>query len=241
MKRLVLLTFISLPSSLFAQGGLPDQPYIYVEGKVVIEKPVDIVTLNFDVVARNPDQAKGNQEVQAKAKKILALLDERKIAPNDLIAAAIKSEPQFEEADSGRRKGKLTGYSVTRQFEVKLRDVSAMPKLIDELIAISGVEFSDVSPGVSKEKELEGEISEKALGNAREQAEKMAKAMGVTVDSVFAISSAPFPDIRSRIFGNESPSAATERVVVTGPPDYRLGTAVVTQSVHVIYLISPAK
>jgi uncharacterized protein YggE len=241
MKKLVVLAALSLPVSLFADGGLPDKPYIYVEGTAEIEKPVDIVTLNFEVVVRNPDQAKANQEVQTKAKKILGMLDARQIAQNDVIAAAIKSEPQFEETDSGRKKGKLIGYTVTRQFEVKLRDVLAMPKLIDELIGVPGVEFSEVNPGVSKQKETDDEISEKAFENARERAGKMAKAMGATIDSVFAISSAPFPDIRARIFGNETPSAVTERVVVTGPPDYRLGTVTVTHSVHVIYLISPAK
>jgi len=46
--KLVLLACLCLPLSLFAQGGLPDKPYIYVEGKAEIEKPADMVTLRFD-------------------------------------------------------------------------------------------------------------------------------------------------------------------------------------------------
>lgn len=69
--RLLPIIFASLPLSLLAQGGLPSQPYIYVEGKAEIEKPADLVTLRFDVVTRNADQAKANQEVQGKAAKIL--------------------------------------------------------------------------------------------------------------------------------------------------------------------------
>src|SRR6266404_4337170 len=76
--KLVLLACVSLPLSLLAESGLPDKPYIYVEGSAEIEKPADMVTLRFDLVARNPDQNKANQEVQAKANKILALLKERK-------------------------------------------------------------------------------------------------------------------------------------------------------------------
>jgi len=49
----------------FADGGLPNQLYLYVEGKAEIEKPTDMVTLRFDLVARNADQTKANQEVQA--------------------------------------------------------------------------------------------------------------------------------------------------------------------------------
>jgi uncharacterized protein YggE len=76
MKRLLVLLCLSLPIRVFAEGGLPDKPYIYVEGKAEIEKTADMVTLRFDLVARNPDQSKANQEVQARANKILALLNE---------------------------------------------------------------------------------------------------------------------------------------------------------------------
>jgi hypothetical protein len=65
------------------------------------------------------------------------------------------------------------------------------------------------------------------------------------IDSVFAVSVAPFPEVQSRMFGT------TERVVVTGsyiptggnlaPSQYRLAPVTISQSIHVIYLISPAR
>jgi hypothetical protein len=53
MKTL-LFVLLSLPGILLAQGRLPTQPFIYVEGKAEIKKAADIVTLTFDVVARAP-------------------------------------------------------------------------------------------------------------------------------------------------------------------------------------------
>jgi len=240
MKKIVLLACVTLPLSLFGQGGLPDKPYIYVEGKAEIEKPADMVTLLFDVVARNPDQAKANQEVQAKATKILALLNDKNIARSDIIAADLKSEPEFEIEETSRKKGKILRYSVTRRFEVRVHNLEAFPKLVDELIGIPGTEFTSITGTLTKEKEVEDEIWRNALTNAREQAEKTAKAMGVTIDSVFAISPKPFAQIRGDIFGSDY-AAATERAYVTGPPEYLLGPMTVSQSVHVIYLILPAK
>src|SRR5688572_18390952 len=200
--RFLLLPCLLLPLSVMAQGGLPDKPYIYVEGKAEIEKPADMVSLRFDVVARNPDQAKANQEVQTKASKILALLRDTKVAQDDIIAADLKSEPEFESDDSGRKKGKILRYSVTRRFDVNVREVAAFPKLVDELVGITGVEFTDISPGLTKAKEMKEEMWESALVNAREQATKTAKAMGVTIDSVFAISRTSFPEIRALMFGS---------------------------------------
>ena len=240
MKKLALLVYLGLPLSLFSQGGLPDKPYIYVEGKADTEKPADMVGVSFNLVARNPDQGKANQDVQAKASKIFALLNERKIAQNDVTAGNAKSEPEFESEES-RKKGKILGYKVTREFEVKVRDLPAIPKLIDELLAVTGVEIGDLTPGLTEQKKFEDEIWDKALISAREQAEKTAKAMEMKVDSVFAISPVPFPEIRSRLLRSDRGETTAERVVVTGPPEYRFGSLTVGQSVHVIYLISPAK
>lgn len=244
--KAILFLLLSLPISVLAEGGLPTQPYIYVVGMAGIEKPADTVTVRFEVVARAPDQAKANEEVQAKAAKIFALLKDRKIASNDVIAEDIKSEADFEQGEGYRNRGKLIGYVVNRSFAVKIREVAAFPKLIDELVAIGGVEFGGIEPGLSKAKEMEGQLWDKAVADARERAEKAIKQTRMKIDSVFALSPVAFPEIQGRIFPADS-----ERTIVTGsdiltkqdrvPSEYRLAPVSVSQSVHVIYLISPAK
>lgn len=243
MKLPALLCLV-LPISVLAQGGLPDKPYIYVEGKAEIEKPADMVTLRFGLVARNADQSKANQEVQTKATKILSLLDQRKVAKTDVDATDLKSEPQYENEDeSDSKRGKIIGYSVGRSFTVKVRDVTAFPKLVDELLAIAGVEFSGIDGGLSKEKEMQDEVSDNAMKNARERAEKTLQAVGMKIDSIFAVSPVAFPEIQRGIFGLRAPSAESESALPSQgyTSEYRLAPITVSQSVHVIYLISPAK
>jgi uncharacterized protein YggE len=133
---------------------------------------------------------------------------------------------------------------VTRPFEVKVREVAAFPKLGDELVSIQGVEFSGIDGGLAKEKEIEPEVWQKALANAREQAEKTLKPIGMKIDSVFAVSPVSFPEIRSRIFGAEATEAGGHLYAASVAPqqsEYRLAPVTISQSVHVIYLISPAK
>jgi uncharacterized protein YggE len=243
--KLLLLACLSLPVSLLAVGGLPNQPYIYVKGKAEIEKQADIVMLRFSIVARNADQAKANQDVQAKAAKILGMLNDRKIAQNDVIAEDLKSEPQYEDEEaSSRRRGKIIGYTVTRSFDVKVRDVTLFAKLVDELIEVGGVEFSSIEGGLSKEKEMQDETRAKALVNAREQAEKTLKATGMKFDSIFAISPVAFPEIHQNLLADSTSEygmATAERIIAPDPMRYRLAPITISQSVHVIYLISPAK
>ena len=249
VMKLFLLALLSLPASLLAGDGLPTQPYIYVEGKAEIEKPADIVILRFNVVGRAADQPKANQDVQAKANKVFELLKSRRIAQTDVIAENLTSEPQFEQDETYPKRGKIIGYTVTRLFRVKVHDVTSFPKLVDELIAIGGIEFSGINGGLTNEKEMENELWAKAMANAHERAEKTLKPVNMKIDSVFAISPVPIPEISSTIFPKER--AEVERVIVTGsniptaeevsPSQYRLAPITVDQIVHVIYLISPAK
>jgi uncharacterized protein len=241
--------FLLLPLTLFADGGLPNQPYIYVEGTAEIEKPADIIILRFDVVARNADQTKANEEFRGKAAKVFSMLKATKISEGDVVAQSLRSEPQFEKGESySDSRGKVIGYTVTRPFKVTIHDIATFPKLVDELLAIGTLEFSGIDPALSKGKETEDQVWEKALADARNRAEKMLKPTGMKIDSVFAMSPVSFPEIAGTML-RRSESHMTQAVIVTGynvPPQegqsqYRVAPVTVNQSVHVIYLISPAK
>lgn len=242
--KIVLFALLSIPGTLLADGGLPGHPYLYVEGKGEIEKPADLVTLRFDLVARDADQVKANAEVQTKASKILALLETRKIGRGDVVASDLRSDPQYQDDPShpGER-GKVVGYVVTRPFAVKVRDIGGFGKLIDELIALGGVEFSGVEPGLVKENEMQDETLGVALANARTQAEKTLKPLGMKIDSVFAVSPVTFPEIVRTIFGSNDTVAYAASAPAPRQSDsqYRLAPITMTQRIHVIYLIAPTK
>lgn len=245
MKYVLVAILSLLPLSVFAGGGLPTQPYIYVVGTAEIEKPADSVTLQFTLVARDPNQVKANSDVQARANKVFALLKEKKIAQSDVIAEDIRSEAEFQQNEAHPQEyGKLIGYVVTRPFMVKIRDVSIFPKLVDELIAIGNAELTAILSGLSNEKAIAEQLWEKAIANAHEKAEKTLKQTGMKIDSVFAISPIGVPEIQSKMFSER------DRVIVTGSnvpmaeegrAQYRLAPVSLNQSVHVIYLISPTR
>jgi uncharacterized protein YggE len=229
MKRSLVFFLVVLPISVLAQGGLPDQAYIYIEGRAEIQKLADTAILTFDLVVRATDQPKANEQLQSTANKIFALLKEWKIRENDIVAENLTSEPEFEQEETyPRRRGKLIDYRVTRTFKVKVRDVTVFPKLVNDLLAIGGVEFSNIEGGLSNEKDVQNQIWEKALTNARERAERTLKAMEMKVDSVFAVSPVTFPEIQQRIFRFER---GTWRC--GSRADYRTGAPVSACSCHV--------
>jgi uncharacterized protein YggE len=135
-----------------------------------------------------PNSRKRTKTFNSRANKILALLKEKKIANDDIIAGDLRSEPEFEQEESyPNKRGKLIGYKVSRPIQIKVRDITILPKLANDLIAI-GVEFWGIDGGLAKEKEIENELCDKALANAHEHAEKTLKPLNMKIDSVFAIS-----------------------------------------------------
>jgi uncharacterized protein YggE len=109
------------------------------------------------------------------------------------VAQDLQSEPKYErdEADQNKR-GQLIGYVVTRSFKVNVRDLTKYGKLGDQIMALGGIRLGYISGELSDREKLGEELWPKAIANAREQAEKTLKPMGMKIDSVFAVSSIDF-------------------------------------------------
>ena len=253
MKTFLTIVLALTPGLLLADAGLPDKPFIYVKGSAQTEKPADTVTLKFELIGRAPDRAKANDDVQTRASKVFDMLAKRNIGKDDVIAEDLRTETEFEESEKGARNTqKVIGYTVRREFEVKVRDLKTFPKLVDDLIATVNAELSynGISQEYSKHKELEKQLWEEAVTNARADADRTLKNTGMKVDSIFAISPVGISEIASGMFPKGG-SSEVERVVVTGsniptaderlPSEYRLTPISFEQVVHVVYLISPAK
>ena len=243
MKSIVLALLMSALPAL--ADGLPTQPYIYVQGEAEEERKADVVNLSFKLAATDPDVSKANRAVQAQAQKVFALLKTTGLAEGDTIAAELESEREYEEDSETGKRGKLMGYRVSRDFSVKVFDLSKFPKLVDDLLALKISEFNSIDESFTKADEMKDAVIEKALANARSRADKIAKASGTKLESVWAVSPVAFPDIYPSIFGGSSDRHDTAYSVVPEeklePSEYRLAPVKVSQTVHVIYLTSPVK
>lgn len=244
--RLFLFAALCLPLCALADAGLPNQPYIYVQGTGEVQRPPDRVTLSFKLGSRDGDQAAANKKLQRSANAVLTLLDHEKVAEKDVVAESLSSEMEYEEENSPSDKPRaLKGYHLTRNFSVLVRDVSVFPKLVDKLLTVGVEEFTSISPSLSNQDELAEQVREKALENARSQAEKTLKKEKVKIESLFAISPVTFTQVSGQIFQENSSGAAVFPAFSgsskVDPSRYRLAPVSVTQTIHVIYLISPEK
>ena len=85
-------------------------------------------------------------------------MDEKKIVKADVIAENFSAEAEYEREENSSKRGKLIGYIVRRDVDVKVRDVSILAKLVDDVIDLKDIEFQSVQGGFSKEKEMEDDV-----------------------------------------------------------------------------------
>jgi uncharacterized protein YggE len=119
MRLFLFAVFSCLPLCVFAEGGLPNRPYIYIAGYAEAEKPADTATFTFDVVKSEADQSKANAEVQASAAKVFALLKEHKVGANDVIAQSVASEPEIEHREADPNYRKVIGYTLGEPLKLR--------------------------------------------------------------------------------------------------------------------------
>ena len=169
MRRLLLLIYLWFPLCVFAEGGLPDRPYIYVEGVGKMQREADTVRLRFTLNSLDQKLNAATKKVQDKANKVFALLDNEKIAQKDVVSESIQWRAAREHWDAPTG---VKGYVAIRDFSVTVRDLSAFPKLVDELLALGVEEFKSIEGGLSNQDELNQQVRLKAMADARAHAEK---------------------------------------------------------------------
>ncbi len=118
-----------------------------------------------------------------------------------LVAPAVASTP------CPPQEPQITGFRVTNQLTVKVRDLDQLSDVLDDAIAAGGdaVRVNNVSFSVDEPEQYLGEAREQAMRDARERAEHLASLAGVTLGQLRSVSesSAPSQNLRGGAFGAE--------------------------------------
>jgi uncharacterized protein YggE len=153
------------------------------EGKVAV-KP-DVARVTTGVQATGKDLAKTTADAAARVRRILDELARLGLAEKDL--QTTRHDVQVERPWDNGRPGPITGYTVSDEIRVTVRDLSKLPQVLERVIAVG----SNVLQGLSFERDdpapAQAEALARAVQAARTKAEAMARAAGVTLGEPLAI------------------------------------------------------
>jgi uncharacterized protein YggE len=161
-------------------------PLVGVTGQGEVKALPDMAHVSLGVEARKPSLADARTQVTAAIERLLALTRELKIDPKLVDSSQLQVQPDYRwnEKDSTRV---LLGYVVSRQIQVELRDLDKLGTLLERAVSAGANQVGGVQLDSSRRKELEREALAKAVADARQDADTLARAAGVKVGSVYSL------------------------------------------------------
>jgi uncharacterized protein YggE len=179
---LVALTF----SAAAAAHDEPKPRLLAVSGEGEVTVAPDRADLSFSAEASEKTLADAERAVSDASAKLLKLFDTLGIPKNQVRSAQLNVNPQYDGGVISNRP-RIVGYSVSRQIDVDLRDLTKLGKLLQGAVETGANRVSGVSFGSTRKDEHQRAALALAAEDAKANAEVLAKAMGVKLGRLHAL------------------------------------------------------
>ena len=200
----------------FAQTVISSDGHIMgitVSGQGEAAGAPDLATVNLGVEAfRNTVQA-AREDAAAAMNQAIAVLRDRGIEERDIQTSSFNIYPRYDQ--NGHN---ITGFQVSNQATVKIRDLNALGSIIDEVVAAGGdlTRFQGVSFSIENPKPLEEQARAAAVADLTAKANQLASLTGVQLGRLVSISESggfPYPvPVAERAFAAQDVASATNIV-----------------------------
>ncbi|MBI4493471.1 MAG: SIMPL domain-containing protein [Chloroflexi bacterium] len=172
---------------------LPEPSGISVLGEGVVLAPPDQARSVFGVEVVDPSLATAQQEAASRMSAVLDRLVQAGVDPKDIKTVRFIVQPEF---DNRSGQPVLAGFRVSNAVAVTLKDIDAVGRTIDAVVAAGAVRVEGVSFEVADPSGLKDQAREQAMNNARAKAEQLARLGGVTLGKPIRIEESDLGGVR---------------------------------------------
>lgn len=231
---LLCVIFSLLMSSVaFSQTVNNEKNTLQVNGKGALTAKPDKANLTISVDTTNLNASTAVKENADKMNKVMEKLKSQ-IGKNDKISTTGYNLSPIYTYDEKTRKSELSGYRVSNSIIVESNNLEVIGKLIDSATQAGANRIDSLSFDTDKRDEYRRQALVKAVQDARETADIVAKAADVTIVKIIQISPSyeiPIPVYRE--------FALTARQAGAAPPPTQIepGELTVNASVNIVFEI----
>lgn len=186
-----------LASAALSASPLPDFPFINVTGEASLEVEPDKAELRFMIRSTASTAEIATETVYKQGRELLAFLKEKGITERDIDASQINKDALYKDYNDRT----ITGYEASQPVRVTLNSLEAYPAVMDYLFRQPHIFSIRSSFDTSKRDDAELELTMKAGQHATNQATNLAKALGVKLGNVQAITDSGNFNTLSNEFG----------------------------------------
>ncbi len=158
---------------------------ISISGQGLVSGTPDLAILNLGIEAfRNTVQLARDDAAEAMG-RVINVLNDNGVDDQDIRTSRFNINPRF---DRDRRS--VTGYQVSNQLTVKIRDLDRISQIIDEVTVAGGdlTRFQGINFSIEDTKPLEEQARAAAVADLMAKANQLAALTGVTLGKPFSIS-----------------------------------------------------
>jgi len=214
----------------------PYQRTISVSGTGAVSLAPDIAYFSAGVSETNLNVVDAQNTTNTKTNAIIAALRAGGVdVDKDVKTSGYSVQPQYNYPMNGSPT--LTGYRVTNNVNVTVRDINKTGQLLNAVTQAGSNQVGGVSFGLADPEVAGRAARELAVQNARDKAETLAKAGGVSVGVVFSIEDQSSTPPAPRAL-NAAPVPAQAAAGGAVAPPIQTGETTVTVTIRVVYTIA---
>jgi uncharacterized protein len=164
---------LAMGSTPLQASPLPDYPFIHTRGSAVQHVVPDRGTLDFEIMARDPDAARAQDIVERRIDAVRALLAEVGLAEGDVEIRAVRKEMR---AGAGAAEAPI--YELRCDVRLRVDDLSKWGALTAPLTAMANVDGFSTAFSSSRREAIETELVNEAIQAALRRGQLVATGFG---------------------------------------------------------------
>jgi uncharacterized protein len=236
MKSILhLLVLCALATASFAQDhpavtALPNSVYVGADGK--FESAPDTAVIQFNISVQDNKAQSAYEHASKQAEQVRQALRDNGIEPKAATIGFFSVQPTYE-WNSGKQK--LTGYRVTTNVTLKLKDFSKIGAITQQLADANVTETQTLNYTLENMDEAKNKAVEDAYRRARNSAEAIARASGRTVAELSYASVDTFENQRIPVPRMARSMAAMDKATPAPTDEFTPQTVTVTAHVNALF------
>lgn len=151
-----------------------------------VRRVPDIATINAGVVTQAARASEAIRQNATRMASVRSALRRAGIPDRDIQTSHISLNPEYRYGDN--QPPRLVGYQASNQVSVRFRDLAETGEILEALVAEGANTINGPSLSIDRPEEALDEARTLALANARTRAELYARALGMRVKRVLAVS-----------------------------------------------------
>ena len=202
---------------------------ITVTGYGEVSAEPDEVTVSVSVSATDRDVNTAKAEADRRYKSVLNAAKSQGVSEKDIKLSRLNLSPEYQWSNNSQ---KLIGTRVSRTLSIKVRDISSVAPLLQDLVEGGVSTIDHIQTGFSNQRELERKALRAAIEDAKDKAEFLALQFGKELGSAHTINenqiSRPSPRPYQEGFARAKSMAADL-------PQEQFGTEKINARIHVVF------